>query len=276
MKNLSKEIKIQSLRESIEHVRTVVYKELLVAGIDPDYLDDTSRLLEQLDISFSRQNTANRFNRAYQLWASVPKLEGHFMYDTCTARDTHMNCPISEEYNTDEFRILLDASGMFDTLTKHDNLIVVDGMFAITYTETTDKDLFRNLRDLHPFCVAHTIHELFKLMMEWQWAYDVLESREPMAVLSNNALGYLGIKYSDASEVVADVMSLPDSFVAQFIKGNDMAVPQVDPRQPDSFKLWLIDKGIMNFSRVEWANLYSHCVNIERMEEKLKLLEAGK
>lgn len=276
MKNLSNEIKIKLLRESIDHVRTIIYKELLTAGIDPDYIDNASRLLEQLDISFSRQNTANRFNRAYQLWASVPKLETHFMYDTCTARDTHMNCPISEEYNTDKFRELLDGSGMFSTLAKHDNLIVVDGVFAITYTETTDKDLFRNLRDLHPFCVGHTIHELFKLMFEWQWAHDVLDSREPMALLCNSTLNYLGLHYGDNNEVCENINSLPDSFVAQFIKGVDMAVPEMDPQQPPSFKLWLIDKGIMNFTRVEWANLYSHCVNLEKMEAKLKFLDGGK
>jgi hypothetical protein len=275
MKNLSKELKIKSLRESIENVRTVVYKDLLVAGIDPDSMDDSSNILEQLDVSFSRQNTANRFNRAYQLWASGLKIESHFMYETCTTRDSYMNYPISEEYGNNHFHSTLNGGGMFDTLAKHDNLIVVDGLFAITYTETTDKDLFRNLRDLHPFCVGHTIHELFKLMMEWQWAHDVLGSQEPMAALCNSALSHMGISYSDDSEVATGLMSLPDSFVAQYIKGEEMSVPINDPQQPTAFKLWLVDKGIMNFSRVEWANLYANCINIQKMEEKLSLLEGN-
>lgn len=275
MKNLSKELKIKSLRETIEHVRAIVYKDLLIAGVDPDSMDDSSNILDQLDVSFSRQNTANRFNRAYQLWASGPKIENHFMYETCTTRDSYMNYPISEEYGNDNFHSTLDGGGMFNTLAKHDNLIVVDGLFAITYTETTDKDLFRNLRDLHPFCVGHTIHELFKLMMEWQWAHDVLGSQEPMAALCNSALRHMGISYSDGSEVTTRLMSLPDSFVAQYIKGEEMSVPINDPEQPAAFKLWLVDKGIMNFSRVEWANLYANCINIQKMEEKLILLEGN-
>lgn len=273
MKNLSKELKIKALRETIEHVRTIVYKDLLIAGVDPDSLDDSSNILEQLDVSFSRQNTANRFNRGYQLWASGPKVESHFMYETCTTRDSHMNYPISEDYGNDNFLSTLDSGGMFDTLTKHDNLIVVDGLFAITYTETRDKDLFRNIVNLHPFCAGHTIHELFKLMMEWQWAYDVLGSQEPMAKLCNAALHHMGISYSDNSEVTTSLMSLPDSFIAQYVKSEEMGAPINDPKQPAAFKLWLVDKGIMNFSRVEWANLYANCVNIQKMEEKLILLE---
>jgi hypothetical protein len=265
-------MKIRALQEARDILHSAVYKEIALLGVDPDSLDFENDLLQQINPAFRMQTTSNRFNRAYQLWASTPKIENHFMFDTCTTRDTHMNTPISEQYNTDAFLQTLSEGGMFDTLTKHDNIIIVDGLFAITYTETSDKDLFRNLRDLHPYCVAHTIHELFKLMLEWQWAYLELNSTEPMAKLCNDSLEYLGVNYFANTDTTNALKELPDSFLAQYIKGQELSVPLTDPVQPIAFSLWLVDKGIMNFQRVDWANLFSNYLNLNKINQKLRLL----
>lgn len=279
MRSIDKKIAYNKILNDLEkHINSLSQKILI--DLDMDFLNftgsenDYNLILEKLEkIQFYNVNiTKHRFNRVFTLWVSKEKDMLHFMGDACTAKEFHMNVPISEEYGKDDFKNILDQYGLFQDLLKHAELVTIDGQFSITYTETLQRSLFKSMRELHPYCFAHTLHELLKLMMEWEWCYLNLQASEPIAKISHLALSSIGLSINllDTSEVVKSLWALPDMYVAQYLKGQELSVPLTDPQEPLEFKLWAAKNGVLNFFRNELCVLYEDVVKWKMIKQKLE------
>ena len=130
----------------------------------------------------------------------------------------------------------------------------------------------KTLSSIHPHIVAHTLHELFKILLEWQWAYHELGNREDAAVWSNAALLSMGldVRNAESDPVVRDLMALPDMYVAKFLLGDtNIAVQNTDPEVPITFKFWAAKKDIISFYKKEHANLYVDLISLQQNINKL-------
>jgi hypothetical protein len=65
--------------------------------------------------------------------------------------------------------------------------------------------------------VTRTLHELFKLMLEWEWVYDNLDQNDVCAVLAHDILEEI-----DLPEMLRSWLwnNVPDMHVAKFLKGD--------------------------------------------------------
>lgn len=98
------------------------------------------------------------------------------------------------------------------------------------------------LMQRHSDC-AKTIQEIFKLMLEWDFAYTELGNRELVAESCHGMVGSLGIPDAIKNWLLSD---LPDEKVAKFIKGDTNAnepAPRSDiPDLSDEFNTWVCEK----------------------------------
>ena len=217
-------------------------------------------------------NFPHRYRRGITLWSKQMKTAEHFMYDTCNTKEVYMDTPLEDQYEKHDYQRRLFKSGFLDAFQNHSVVIEKDDLFAITYTESTDQDLIIDITTIHPHCITHTVHEMFKVMLEWQWAYYELESREPMAAFCNNVLLHLGLDVRNVEHdpVVKSLMQLPDMYVAQFLAGNEIIRPAiVDPEEPLEFKLWASQKHMYDYKRDKCHDIYESCLKIKILEKKL-------
>lgn len=112
----------------------------------------------------------------------------------------------------------------------------------ILYMELlTPEDEELAISQMHTDC-ARTLQELFKLMLEWDWAYTELGNREVTAALCHDMLGVLGIPESAKLWLNAEV---PAEKVGRFMAGLPNARERsTDPLPdiPDEFSEWLYEK----------------------------------
>jgi hypothetical protein len=107
-------------------------------------------------------------------------------------------------------------------------------------SEIEETDVYENPN------VARTLQELFKLMLEWDWVYNNLDSEDICAVLSHNILEEL-----DMPQILKDWIweKVPDMHVAKFLKGD------LDARaRPSILK---IPAMIPEFEGWCWYNIYT-------------------
>jgi len=135
-------------------------------------------------------------------------------------------------------------------VNEHESFIEVCGVGSLIYTDLSKR--FSGLDNEHfcrtmmlskPYSTSPTMHEAFKNLLEWQWAYNELGYTEPMAELANNFLTALGLSYLDEStnEVVGSLMALPDQSLAQEIKTGDCHINEEEPECPAEFVAWCKD-----------------------------------
>lgn len=90
-----------------------------------------------------------------------------------------------------------------------------------------------------PQNTARTLQELFKLMLEWEWAYTELGSRDIHAVLAYELLGALGLPSELREWLWTEV---PEMRVAKYLKGDINARERANPEDiPDmtlDFDAW--------------------------------------
>lgn len=208
-----------------------------------------------------------RFYREIRFWKSEKRENYgyHWMQDKCTTRSDYFPMFMEEVYERHDL-----LTGYFDShgvapapepndnvlalVTNHNIILEITGIASIVYTGFTTNntvgvdayDFTRHLLSSHPYCNSSTLHELFKILLEWQWAYVELESREPIAEAANSFLNVLGLNISDQSsnEVVDALMSLPDQQLAQFIKTGECNLQENEPECPKEFLIW--SKEIMD------------------------------
>lgn len=98
------------------------------------------------------------------------------------------------------------------------------------------------LTQRHSDC-AKTLQEVFKLMLEWDFAYTELGNRELVAESCHGMVNSLEIPNDIKNWLLSE---LPDEKVAKFIKGdpnaNDPALRSAVPDLTDEFNTWVCGK----------------------------------
>lgn len=198
-------------------------------------------------ISF-KENESKK-NRTYHLWPLVNKNNDSLYAEACSTND-YMIEPIDRitHGNSELESILLssksidsseDGQVIYPKIKKHVPIVDVLPFARITYQEWDDEDIFsfEQAIKVHPQCAARTIHELFRLILEWSWSYSELANSEPMAKISYDVLNTLQIPQN----VVDELLSQRPQAVARFITGDTDALVEYefDVDQLPDFSLWI-------------------------------------
>ena len=257
---------IKRLAIAIKNIHPVVFDLANIGDVDSliNYLDSD----QFLDLP----NFPHRYRRGITLWKKSPSKQQHFMHDTCNTNEKYMDTPVEDLYDKSIYQQRLMRSGFLDAFANHKVVIEKENLFAITYTESNDEDLIVDITTLHPHCITHTVHEMFKALLEWQWAYCELGSEEPMAVFCNEVLVSLGLNYKDeeTNPVIKSLISLPDMYIAQFLAGNPVIRPSItDPEEPLEFKLWSSKMGMYSYKRSSCNDIYEACLKVKILQKKL-------
>jgi hypothetical protein len=110
----------------------------------------------------------------------------------------------------------------------------------ITYIEINDS-ILEEQAFVDPQNCARTLQELFRLMLEWEWAHDHLGNRERIAVVAKNMIQEL-----DMPEDVRNWLwnELPSMRLAKFILGESEPRSRADlsliPDMSESFEAWCL------------------------------------
>jgi len=242
----------------------------LVEAIIDERYEDAIRLLEQDNFIKSVCYTQNRLSRVF-VFGKLLDLEN----DNANFGKLSLVDFVSVGYSTDYFDI---DSILPDGINEDEDILVREQVaaeldnFVIAYYKFKEMSLSKTLSSIHPHIVAHTLHELFKILLEWQWAYYELGNREDVAVWSNEALLSMGldVRNADNDPVVRDLMKLPDMYVAKFLMGDtNIAIQNTDPEVPVTFKFWAAKKDIISFYKKEHANLYVDLISLQQNIDKL-------
>lgn len=90
---------------------------------------------------------------------------------------------------------------------------------------------------------ARTLQEIFRLLLEWDYAYTNLNNREPVAVVSHGIVNVLEIPDSIQTWIINNI---PAEKVGRYLNGDENARSRVDPLTippiSDEFSEWLFEK----------------------------------
>lgn len=213
------------------------------------------------DLEFIRQ--VERKYRAFQLWKMVPKLDADFYAPACSTTEymiktfeniTHGSSNFNEilnaDYNIDYFKekglsLENQAAVNYKIVKNHNIIIDLSPLVAISYTIMEEEFINRftldPLRVMHPQCVAHTIQELFRLIIEWAWCYRNLNAIEPMAVYCDSLLRHLQMPLNVRNDIISTV---PDQAVSRYLSGDQdsLTIMDSDPDCPESFYYWIMEQ----------------------------------
>jgi len=112
----------------------------------------------------------------------------------------------------------------------------------IIYFEFRDDETELRASKQHFSTCAHSIQELFRLMLEWEFAATTLGSTEDVAVTSANMLQVLDMPQNIRDWVISEV---PPEKVARFLAGNTNAQDRTTDPIPDltqEFYDWVYNK----------------------------------
>lgn len=115
----------------------------------------------------------------------------------------------------------------------------------ITYIELHDEAMEDEMIRRPHSASARTLQEVLRLLLEWDYAYTALGSREPIAEAARGMVGVLDIPAGVRSFLEGD---MPDEKVARFVKGvkdaRERPRPERIPDLPDEVDAWLEQKII--------------------------------
>ena len=240
-------------------------------GLNVDYLDDLDLLVSELEkdsfMNFSQ--SSYRFNRVYALFANTSRDLDHYM-SKISKENNNMEIPITELYDNDNFKLLFQDVEYVDLINNYRMLSYKPEKYSLVYFECSDVSLTKKMMATHPFALANTLHELFKILFEWEWASYELSSSEPMALVCKEVLSDFGISYQHLKKPeVQAINSMPDTHLARFIKQQEFLINENDPEQPMEFKLWACNKGFLNFYNELYSVIYKQAVQIITLEKEL-------
>jgi hypothetical protein len=229
---------------------------------------------EMANSSFIPSYETPRYRGTFRLWKSVSRNEksNHWTSEVCTANQNYFAMFMEEYYGKKDLLenyisskkkednpVKNDNSRALGFVAKHDVLIKIDGVGLLIYTEATSKhhqeidieEFIKNRLMVHPYCASPSVHEFFRLLLEWQWAYKFLESREIMATVANDFLTILGLNVDDeTNEVVRCLLNIPDQQVAQYIKTGHAELNENPVDCPEIFYNWT--KEIMDLINLSY------------------------
>ena len=208
------------------------------------------RLDWDIEINYMPERKYNEFS----LWKSVPKTSIGTYANACSANDYTLKSMEQVTHGTSSldttitsFKGITGAAeagrGVFTTVARHVMIADIAPIALITYSEM-DEIYIRTvgpqrLAEVHPQCGAHTVHELFRMIIEWAWAYTELGNNEPMAAVSHDVLRALQMPLNVRNDLLEMV---PPQAVAKYIMGDSTALVRdlESPECPESFKYWLM------------------------------------
>lgn len=140
----------------------------------------------------------------------------------------------------------LDDNGEFNIDYQKDYSVELDlTPFGVITSFTMNDDNEKSNRvakfcfEQHPQNEAFSLHECFRLIIEWAFAYTDLNNREPMAELAHNFLRVLQMP----AEVRNDLLNnVPGQVVALFLNNDDIYTPfyrTESVEAPSSFISWI-------------------------------------
>ena len=209
---------------------------------------------ERLDWDIVIEHMPERKYNEFSLWKSVPKTSIGTYANACSANDYTLKSMEQVTHGTSSldttitsFKGITGAAeagrGMFTTVARHVMIADIAPIALITYSEM-DEIYIRTvgpqrLAEVHPQCGAHTVHELFRMIIEWAWAYTELGNNEPMAAVSHDVLRALQMPLNVRNDLLEMV---PPQAVAKYIMGDSTALVRdlESPECPESFKYWLM------------------------------------
>ena len=208
------------------------------------------RLDWDIEINYMPERKYNEFG----LWKSVPKTSIGTYANACSANDYTLKSMEQVTHGTSSldatvtsFKGITGAEeagrGVFTTVARHVMIADIAPIALITYSEMdkiyVDTVGSQRLAEIHPQCGAHTVHELFRMIIEWAWAYTELGNDEPMAAVSHDVLRALQMPLNVRNDLLEMV---PPQAVAKYIMGDNTALVRdlESPECPESFKYWLM------------------------------------
>jgi len=242
--------------------------DLVEAIIDEDY-DLAISILETSKFLKSASYTQNRLSRAFIFGKLLDLKDDNANFGMLSLSDF-----VSVGHSTDYFSIdlILPEGISGENVLRKEQVAAELGNFVIANYVFDEMSISRSLSSIHPHVVTHTLHEMFKALLEWQWAYYELGNREDIAVWANQALLSMGldVRNIENNKVVSDLMALPPMHVAQFLAGEtNITMPSTDPETPDSFRFWAANNDIIFFYKKEHASLYLDLVHLRQHITKL-------
>jgi len=191
----------------------------------------------------------NRTIRSYALWNAIPKVEGNMYAEVCSANNFMMQS-MQELNNNDEYmkQQIEYGRSMASSGKYHGRMITMLDLCPyafIIYHESIPEYVEKvghNTWQKHPHIEARTIHELFRVIIEWDWAYTQLGNREPAAQMCNDIVRILDIP----QEVINELMNMQPQAVSKFISNDETALQEnsIDPECPIEFKYWIMSQYI--------------------------------
>lgn len=270
-------VKRELLINRLNELSADIAAGLLAANLNPDLYEDEEAVLSNIaaNIEYVSGSSNARFYGSFALWASEPKADnpGHWMTDLCSSSDTHLLKPIEELYGRMDTYDELQKHDFLDCVRAHITIFDKPGLAAILYNEAT-LPAHKTLCSFHPYYNSPTLHEFFRLLLEWQWAHYFADNNEHMAVIATRVLEYFGLDVRNESTdpVVSFLMSLPDQQVFQYMKTGDAVQTPDEPLATDEFKMWALRKGIVKGSINSLLTVYEACLQARQIRNSLKAL----
>lgn len=239
-----------------------IYESFLRLGVNLEDFSSPSLAYESLFVDSRLDPTfyksVPRLNRGFRLWAnvSVSEYPDHWMAPQCSTANSYMNIPIEELYGRTTFWDLISSTGFLDRVDDHRVLCVNEGVSSIIYNNTNGVTV-DEFQMMHPYSAASSLHELFRLLLEWQWARLYADNTEPMSSLADQTLTSMGLHIDQQDEpgIVQDLMSLPDMQVSRYIAGQDVVVNAEDVLCPPSFREFVATSGFFRFNELYLEDL---------------------
>lgn len=187
----------------------------------------------------------NRLLRGFQLWGVEEKSNTSSFNKACSTTEyaiksmqeiTHGDKSIDQLVTSRE-----NNEVTFPVITNHYTVIDLAPLGVISYSETAEEtlDAFQAVYGIHPQCTSRTIHELFRLIIEWAYSYTEFQNTEPMAELCHNILRIVQMP----KNVRDDLIAIRPQQVGRFILGDASALDEYaqDTESPSSFTEWISD-----------------------------------
>jgi hypothetical protein len=198
-----------------------------------------------------RDECLERRRREYRIWKPVPKESGHFFSDACST--TNFMTKSLEEVTHSTNELVERAQNIWAQLqalqkenqavARYDVVLDLSPIAMVMYHEVDSLLADGGIADhwqMHPQCAGRTIHELFRLIIEWAWAYTELGNTEPTAEICHQILQATQMPMSVREELLA----LEPEAVGKYVLNDPTALEDglEDPEQPPLFKSWLSEQ----------------------------------
>ena len=226
----------------------------------------------RLNWDIGLRNPCERKYRGFVLWRAVPTHLESFYGDICNNNNYMIKSLEEITHGTMDFMSKtisnhgieeLDKNplGKFKIVTRHETVLDLAPHAFITYDEIDkgyihqfDKEDSKSLWATHPQCIASTLEELFRLIIEWGLAYLEFGNREPVAVISDRVLRAMQMPL----EIRNALLEIPAQTVEKYIKNDSTLLIKdlEDPIVPEFVQHWIMDMYRIYSKRINDQEVY--------------------